>query len=277
MITFVQELERRMLDQLEEVARHAETDLQQAERSYLMVGKYLKELHAFCQDHTFESRQEEITYFKEIKPRFMREWIFYLQLFHLESRMPVGGTEALAVFLKQHLDGVHQYLTSNQFLYVYHRSGQTNMDEQFFVAEPDDSLQLIYTQDGDPDIGNKFSYVLAKIQAYEDLAAYLLRRMDAAAQGITAIERDKKEVKWEGNLAQLYEVGYAFVTSGLVSGTVKGVIERLGHTFSVKPGNYYRYMLNMRIRKKSPTPCLDLMAHSLVEYMSQADLDPKYR
>ncbi|SKA32901.1 RteC protein [Chitinophaga eiseniae] len=277
MISFAQELERRMLDQLEEITRQAETDLQQAERSYLLIRGCLRELTDFGRDYVFKDRKEELTFYKEVKPKFVREWFFYCRLFSLEASMPVGSSEQQACWMKRQLEELNQYLTDNQFLYLYSRSGQTYMDEQLFVAEPADALVLMYARDSEPDGGNTFSYLLGKIQAAEDLAAYLLRRIALTSQGEPAAELDKQEVHWDGSLAQLYEIGYGLFTAGLVRGTVKSVIERLGYAFAVKPGNYYRYMLNMRIRKKSPTQCLDLMTSSLLEYMRQADLDPKYK
>lgn len=277
MISFAQELERKMLDQLNEIALLAETDLQQAERSYYLIRGCMKELKLYCRDYTFPNKREEILFFKEIKPRFVREWMFYLKLFHLEASMPVGNIDDQNSWMKKQVELFNLYLNANQFIYVYYRTGQTYMDEQFFVNDPDDSLLLMYAQDDDPDNINKFSYVIGKIQAYEDLASYLLRRIDAPPDPFADTGKIAKEAEWGGNMAQLYELGYGIYAAGLARGSIKAVMERLGFAFHIKPGNYYRYMLDMRLRKKSLTQCLDLMSSSLVQYMSSTDLNPKYK
>ena len=58
---------------LAKVASEAENSLQMSERSCQILQSYIVELKKFIQGYTFKDRQEEILFFKEIEPIFIRE------------------------------------------------------------------------------------------------------------------------------------------------------------------------------------------------------------
>ena len=65
---FTTDLYARMSEALEQLAMTSDNILQRAERSYNVVEQTLGELKEFIIHYTFKDKQEEIKFFKEIKP-----------------------------------------------------------------------------------------------------------------------------------------------------------------------------------------------------------------
>ena len=74
--------------------------MQRAERSYHTVEQTLEKLKTFILNYTFKNDQEEVTFFKEIKPKFQKEFIYYEEVFAVEHFIgPVGPKDVIAFYL----------------------------------------------------------------------------------------------------------------------------------------------------------------------------------
>jgi hypothetical protein len=91
MIKFTNELKEEM-DRNIRAIEMEENDI--LKRTY-MGGKMLEELIArlktFIVDYDFESEQEEILFFREIKPRFFSNLLFCLKVYYIEINKPMGS------------------------------------------------------------------------------------------------------------------------------------------------------------------------------------------
>ena len=268
-----------MNERLDEIAKTSENNLQLAERSYHTIQATLLELKEYIQTYQFKDQQEEILFFKEIKPRFLKELIFYMEVFYLEAGKPVGNTDAQTRYYKQASERINIFFERNHTLYIYYRMGKDNLDTSFFVRGGDNNrLQPEYSLDIDSKFSTVHSFKLSEIQAYEQLneyveqALYVINHPDAQA-----MTRNKKNKNlWTDSKAALIELAYAIHSRGAVNngkGDVKQIIADLEMVFNVQLGNFYRTFQSMRTRKKNRTPFLDTLKDSLEKRMDDTDLN----
>ena len=103
MLAFVDDLYDKMTESVNQELVEQENVLQQAEHACHVVGEYMLELKQLILAHVFQDNDEEIYFFKEEKPRFLNEFIYYSELFYIESNMPVGKDELQKGYLERNL------------------------------------------------------------------------------------------------------------------------------------------------------------------------------
>lgn len=279
MLSFTTELYSRMQSGLQEINGKKDTGIKKAEEAYRLCCSCLQELKDFIGSYSFTGLEEEVRFFKEVKPRFLKEMLFYLKLLQIESYKPPGNP--MKEYYQAQIALVHDYIARNQDLYIYMKLGKDDLDNKMFLREPELSPLLPhYTLEYDSSFSNPFSFKLAKLQAWEDLAQelnFILQSGDYQLLDGRSFTQGPPALFWKGTQAQFYEVVLAFVKTGVLGEvTVKAAMEWLGHCLQVSPGHYYRYIQAMRIRKKSRVPYLNKCIRAVEEYMDDCDEHPKY-
>lgn len=249
--------------------------LQKAEESYSTVLESISRLKDYIFSYTFEDASEEVHFFKEVKPRFLKELIYYSELYHLEACLPVGDADIQTSYYKHELERLRIFFERNQQLYNYYRSGKTYYDEMFFLRDADAPLvSPEYMVDMDPRFGTVHSYKLSKLQAYEMLHSNIIqsiRQVNHLQQDCDIVVTGyKSDHKWTDPKVGLVEVAYALHAKGAVdngNADVKDIVEGLEYVFNIDLGNYYAvFQQNIRLRKrKNRTSYLD----ALIEYFER--------
>ena len=281
MVAFSAELHSRMQVQLQDIALTTVNLLERAERSAAAVGALMQELKDFMAGYIFADPDEEVKFFKEIKPAFLKEMLYFLKLFAIESQKPIGGPEAVKNYYAGQLDIITAFFEQNKFLVLYLRSGKHHLDGLLFVRSPEGlPLYPEYNLDADGSFSNLYSYKLAKIQAYEELAAFLTIRItggelekpaDSAAAGHPLV--------WTATKADFIELVYGLQTLGVFNNgkaNVQQITDWLQQYFNVKVANVHGYFQSMRIRKINRTRFWDRGKESVTRRMDEADENPRF-
>lgn len=275
---FTRELQAKMNDQLTKIAQESENALQKAERSYFAVEKLLLQIKEYITNYKFKDQEEEIRFFKEIKPLFLMELIYQQEVYHLEIEKPVGGSAKLKKYYRKEQEWVDKFLRRNRELYNYYRSGKTDKDALYFQREANGRYSLLeYSQDMDSRFSTVYSLKLSKILAFERLNEYLEQLIlqtgnDDSSNG----DDDKIILTWTASKSNFIELIYGLYATGAINhgrGPLKPIFIALGQRFDIQPGNVYRVMQGMRIRKKTRTPFIKKIESDLERYMDETDLD----
>lgn len=261
---------------LSSIAFESDNILQKAERSYFAAQKALKEIKDYILDFTFVNKEEEINFFKEIKPLFLKELIYNNEVFFFEAGKPVGDMEIQSIYYKQILERVRSFFERNQELYNYYRMGKTNLDEQYYLRSSDRVQSMLdYPLEMDTKFTTAQSFKLSKILAYELFFNYLKSGMVALSNPESAPEIKSNRNNWTDSKATLIELAYAIQAKGSVDygkADVKQIIEALQLTFNIDLGNYYGvFTQNIRLRKKNRTVYLEQLKEYLERRMEELD------
>lgn len=266
---------------------NTDNNLQRSEKAYEIVKVSLIELNEWNVRHCFNSTEEEIQYFKYLKPKVLRELVYYSELYYIESNRPFVMDKAIVEhYLKNILQTHYHYMDRNRDFYIYYRAEKTHLDESYFTRKgaslsssplpPEDLV------DSKMDIPSGYAYKLARIQALELLSYHIEDEINSLyGRGTDPEGKQSDEPIWTDTNVALIELAYAIQTKGSLNGgnaDVKTVIEILQKAFQVKTGNYYgAFQQNIRIRKKNRTRYLDQLKTSLINYMDECDEHPRYK
>jgi hypothetical protein len=138
------------------------------------IEKKLKEMFNWLKKHVFKTLQEEIYFFKELKPRIVSKLLYYKELFNVESSLPPSKKNKRKHY-QEWLAKIHQYGLNNREFYQYYRSRTTVKDEDLFVRRSyknifrDDCCLINY----DSKLCTSHDYNVAIIIANDMLTSYL--------------------------------------------------------------------------------------------------------
>ncbi|TXE13496.1 RteC domain-containing protein [Algoriphagus aquimarinus] len=276
MKAFVETLFMEMEESLKRVTKETFNELQKVERCGRVVNGILIKLKAFMSTYQFVNSEEEILFFKEYKPTFLKELIFYSELTYLESKKPIGKKEQVKNYYHHMMDQMQDFFARNHQLYIYHQLDRSDQDDLLFVKDSKPvSLIPDYTIDFDPEFSSINSSNLARIMAYEDLTEYVRKRLVNLDLGVDNSGKEKARHEWTDSKSALIELAYALHSRGAVNhgkSDVKLIISIMESLFNVQVGNFYRTFQSMRGRKKGRTIFLDSLKDSLEKRMDETDM-----
>lgn len=271
---------------LDEIPPKGLSIIQQAEESAKACREVLKELKLHILNNPFGTQQEEIEFFKTIRPKFYCRFIFHVKVFTIETNRPTGSKKTERKHFQDQLRRIQYFFQNNQELYKYYRSAATHFDELFFTRDQFDvkllSDDLALTVD--QDFCTLQSYKLAKLLANELLQAYIqqeLLLLESKNQPVTHPETTFpfKPMPWSATKASLIELIYALYSYGAFSNGKVGVNEIalfFEQACQVKLGNYYRTFQEIRLRKKGRTSFLRQLIEAVEKRMDEMDENPRF-
>lgn len=276
MVKFTSSLYERLLTDLHQIRTQYPNILQLSEQSYILIQKSIKELKAFVLEYQFKDQQEEIHFFKEIKPKFLSESLYQSEVYNIEALKPVGGNDMIRSYYSAAMERIRMYFTRNQILYNYYQADKVLYDDFFFVRDTNNEFNAT---DNSVEIDHRFctvySYRLSKLMAFERVNEYLnqcIYKLNHPELTLANGTERKFANQWTDTVNGLIELIRALHARGSVNhgkGSINQIIEDFEILFNINLGNHYRSYQNMRIRKKSTTPFLDGLRDSLRNEMEE--------
>jgi hypothetical protein len=276
MNSITEKLWEEMSADMQRVKRDSQSILEQAERCYQIVLSRLEELRGFILEYNYKDKEEEIRFFKIVKPKFLSELMYHAELFEIEAHVPIGSAGKQKKHYIRVLDRIALFFGKRNEFYIYYRTGKTSLDEQLFLSNHNDRLIFpeVYMVNADPRFFRPASYRVARIMAYEKLHEYVtavLTRLKSPR-----VSGGDHLLNWTGSKSDLIELAYAIQSRGAVNNgnvEVKQIITSLELLFNVQVGNFYRTFQNMRGRKKDRTPFLSALIKSVEDRMDETDMN----
>lgn len=99
----------------------------------------LELMKEYILENGFAKPEEEIEFFKKIKPEVQGKLIFYNKVFKIESSCPSGMWEVHKKYFSdelQKIENIYRENTCNCPFYRYYSSGRIDRDEEFFIRGP---------------------------------------------------------------------------------------------------------------------------------------------
>src|SRR5690606_1922391 len=225
--------------------------------------------------------EDEIQFFKYIKPHVYSKLIYYVQLFNIESKRPRSRNKAQINYFNKHLKRLPIYFNDNVEFYQYHRAHKTHFDKYYFVRGKEnirlfpDSLNFFI----DKQFSTSHDCTVATIMAYDMLIVYLNKEIEKLENknGMETIInpfQNQSRLFWTANKTDLIELIYALHSSGVInSGTadIKEMATACEQLFNIDLGDFYRTFLEIRSRKTNQTKFIDKLRESLLQKMDELD------
>lgn len=241
-----------------------------------ILTKLMEKLKVFFSTYNFKETEEEIYFFKKVKPEVMKQLIYYNELYYIERYKPMGSQNAIRKYYTNELEKRTEYLNENRELYQYYRMDDDYLDATYFLRNKANLKMRIdsmyYTTD--PTFNTTHDFKFAFIMATESLQNYLneerLVLKDNKKKGVAT----QKTLTWTGSKAGLIELIYALHTAGVFNNgncELREIVQLCVKTCNVDLGQFHRTFIEITARKSDRTKFLTVLQKALLQKMEQAD------
>ncbi|MCL1674308.1 RteC domain-containing protein [Elizabethkingia meningoseptica] len=273
--TILQDLE----DNIALVNSQTDNPIFLSEQAIILILDTLSILKQHILTHKFNTLQEEIYFFKKIKPRISAKLIYHKAIFNIETKKPKGGNRVVRKYYNSELRKLKIYFDNNIEFYKYYRTDNTLLDHHYFIrGKQDIRLNLdTYYFEIDHQFATSHDYKVAEIIAHDRLQIYLenqLTNLNARNTLATAPGKTIPALHWTAPKVALIELIYALHSQGVFNnGTadLKDIADHLQRTFNLDLGQYRRTFLEIRSRKSERTRFLNGLIQSLITRMDDTD------
>lgn len=276
---FISKLKEKLNTHIHSIESTESDILQKSVQIITVLQKAFEELRIFIAKYTFANQEEEILFFKQIKPQIFSQLIYYNKVYYIEMRMPTGSNHDKEVFLENILSRIKYYFDINIDFYHYYRSGSSHLDKYYFLrGKPD--IQLILEDfyfERDMGFSTSFDFKVSKLLANEMLTVFINNKLSKLHQKKKTEELSsppKVKMTWTGKKAELVELIYAWEKANSFNHgnvNIKSLTEYIEEVFNIDLGDFYHTFLEMRDRKGSRTIFLDKLIKLLNDRMDEAD------
>lgn len=236
-------------------------------------------LRQYMQEHPFSRREEEIQFFKHIKPVFQQEYLYWMGLFEGWLNFPVGGWKSVKKYVHQQLEFLAHIQQQHSSFFHYWRLGYSDRDVYYFTRQSDAEEDLLDPLgiERDRQWSTGYDLLVARFLSSERLQAFWqqIGKRSGGYTNSTSTDRMVFPLRWTASKAALVELIYALQTSGVYNhGQVdlKQLAELFSRYFQIDLGNFYHVFNEIRLRKKNRTQLLDLLKDKVVAKMDELDV-----
>ena len=259
-----------------------ETDdvILKSEKGIKIAKAALKKLREAVASNSFKTNEEEISFFKNIKPQVYGKLIYYAKLFCIESRKSKGSSKSQIIYYTKYVDRFQAYFNDNLEFYQYYRKGATIFDEQYFLRGKEDirlfpDTHYFYT---DEEFSTSHDSTVATIIAYDLLMIHLKKEIDKLEENgnyfASQLMQKHSRITWTSQKVNLIELIYALHSTDVINNgsvDIKDIARVVERIFKIDLGDYYRAFLEIRMRKKGRTKFLDMLKENLENRMNEID------
>ncbi len=226
------------------------------------------------------SNQDEIYFFKEVKPEVLGFLLYFNKINNIELKCPTGNSETLKCYYNEELQSLTYFFKRNLDFYQYYRAKANYLDDYYFIRRKAqhqrcrDSAHYIR----DHSFSTGYDLKIAKIICNEMLRIYLNKKINGLERKEmlrnNRLKLLQKGMKWTGPKVTAIELGYALQASGDINNgnvDIKEIMLFLETSFDIDLGSYYRTYIAIKSRKKNRTPFLLRLIKSLTKKMDDDD------
>jgi hypothetical protein len=222
-------------------------------------------IKAILNDNSFNSIEEEIYFFKHMKPKITSKYFYHLKLYQIETALPMGSTEVQIRYYEEEVRKLDNYVTNHQEFCNYMRREATYMDHIYFTRG--NKNPELFTNYQFIEIGHEFAtshgFVLARISANKQLYSYLSKKIDQLEHGYPIVDNLMKPIPWEGSKVNMVILMYGLIETGQVNCDINTLANHMQKVFDVELKDIYRVWADVKTRKKELFPWLQEMMKKL--------------
>ena len=266
---------RKETDELIEKIESSESNIlkKSLEASHVLAEAF-NQLKTFILSYQFKDEEEEVTFFKEIKPKICYRLIYYRKLYNIEMNRP-AGIDKQKEYLSDELNEINKYNIKRLDFIRYYRSGATHLDSLYFLRGKTDTEQYLETfyYELDPDFSTNCDFKVAKILSNDMLQAYLMQEIERLnSNGMIALPMGFPSIKltWKGTKTELMEQLYSWDSDSTFGDVpLTQLSDYIQNVFNIQlDKNLSRAFSDMKIRN-IPTPFLDKLKEALLKRMGR--------
>lgn len=244
-------------------------EVEKAKKIIIFIEETLKQLTNWLKNHIFQNIQEEIKFFKEIKPKIVAKLIFYKEVISLVASLPLDKKKRVKHFEKK-ITTINQFYRKNREFIKYIKSQSTHFDELYFSRKQYKDLFFndcsVIIQDAK--LCTSHDYLLAEVIAFELLSLQIENRIDNLNKSCAIINNQiQSNLHWTAKKIDLIELIYALHESKVFDNgqaDIKEITHVFEKAFQIDLGdNITRSFIDIKNRKSDQTRFLNQLQTAL--------------
>jgi hypothetical protein len=222
----------------------------------------------------FISQEEEIKFFKVVKPFINGHIKFFSKVRRFISERPTASISMQIDYVRNRIDKLEQHKMRNLEFFQYTKYSSTSLDHIYFVRGkekldfPVDTLHYFI----DPEFSTSHDNLAAQVISYDLLSNYYqceLKSLRIQNENIAVQETSPailNGLSWTASKTDLVELIYALHSSGAIrngQAELSKMAEVCATLFDLKLNNFYKTYAEIKNREKDTTKFLDQLKTSL--------------
>lgn len=276
---FAESLISELEQQLKQIRLETENPIKASEQAIKYTASALEKLKSYFIKYKYLKKKEEIEFFREIKPKFTAKLIYYSEIYNIETNKPVGPKKTIRKYYGTELQKLKIYFKENKEFYRYCRTGDSSLDDQYFIRQKYSSKLILDTAyfQTDHRFTTSHDYKVAQILANEEIKVFLEKQILTLKEETIKEKLPSpivKKQKWTGSKVELVELIYALHSEGVFNNGFSGLKEVttfFESMFNIDLGQFHRVFLEIRSRKSDRTKFLNTLKNNLIIRMEDAD------
>lgn len=279
MITFSRALLSELETDLQKISLDYDNPISMSSKSIETILKYSLILKTFILENEFTTKEDEINFFKNIKPKFTSKLIYYHKIRKLESYKPLGSKKIQKEYLENELNKLNVYFSENTEFYNYYRLGGDSFDEKVFLrysTEIDYNLDVFY-HEMDHRFSTTHDFKVAMILANEIFQRYIENKITILSSTKVVLNDhpiENKKIKWTSSKTDLIELIYALHTQKVFNhgkADLTEITKSFENYFDIELGDIYRTCTDIKNRKIKKTKFIDTLSENLNKRFDEND------
>ena len=273
MIKFSLQILQNIEEDIQSVYEDKYEDLQEYEYIIKTILKRLLELKKYLLKTGFKNIDEEIHFFKEIKPKIVSRLIYFTTIYNIKAKWPHGGEKKNRKYLNNELSKLKRFFNQNLEFYKYYRTNSTYLDHKFFVRGCVDiklNLDPHYFET-DHNFSTSHDYKVAKIIANDLIQVYIEDRLYNNNKKTIL---DSSTLNWTGSKTAMIELIYALYSQGSLdngNADIKVIAKTFERALNIDLGDFYHTFMELKARKINRTKFIDNLRDALIRKMDEKD------
>ncbi|ODS88283.1 MAG: tetracycline regulation of excision, RteC [Chryseobacterium sp. SCN 40-13] len=264
---------QRLDEEIIELKLEIENPIILAQELIELLLNHLGDLKKYVSERGFKSIEEEIHFFKRLKPVILAKLIYYNAIYKIETKKPYGNGKAIKKYIDNELSKLKRYFDNNLEFYKYYRTNSTYLDEKYFVrGRYDVKLSLdTYYFETDHNFTTSHDYKVAKIIANDLIQVYLEDQLNNTNQ---KKKFERSPLNWTASKTALTELIYALYAQGVFdngNADIKAIAKVFEQMFNIDLGDFYHTFMELKARKINPTKFLDSLRDALIRKMDEQE------
>lgn len=220
------------------------------------------------------SKEEEINFFKNEKPKLTSQIIYFNEMFKIECNKPLASEKTIRKYYNSQLKKREQFFKDNAEFYRYYRKGHQYLDAKYFLRNQYDCNLMLdsFNFQIDKQFATSHDYKVAQVLAYEKLQIYLIDKLKIVTESKSF--RQDKVLKWTASKVGIVELIYALHTEGVFNHgavDIREVVQGFSIAFEIELGQFHRTFYEIASRKSDRTKFISSLKETLLKRMSEAD------
>ncbi|WP_370089983.1 RteC domain-containing protein [Ekhidna sp.] len=256
------ELEHRLL----EIDNNNRSPIDKCSLKITLCQDLTKTLRQLYFQASLETVNQQIHFFKTIKPKFVSELHFNLEVLNYYKERPRGSKKLKGQHINECMEKASSFMIKHCEFRNYMNMQSDHLDELYFTnRDYCPKLHGSFEYPSDPDFSSPVDPTLSCLIAADRYMQFLKdQKFTLKNPSLDPSWDSQKTLDWHGSKTDLVELIYALHAAGKLKGDLKHSFLVMEKALNVDVGNYYRLYTDIKL-KKNPNSLLDVLKTSLLD------------